>query len=218
VRDVTVDIRPGDPENVVNPGSNGVLPVAILSEERFDATTVDPASVKLAGAGVRLKNNGSPMAFEQDVNGDGRADLVLHIECANLALAPTDTIARLTGMAPGNLTVRGSDRVRVVGNARTPKPGPMPLAADGVAAPALLAVRPLPGGGLRVSLALRPGEPAALDLVDVAGRRVARLALVGDGSGSRDERLGDASLTPGVYWVRLQQAGQVFVRRAVVLR
>jgi len=45
-----VDVRPGDDNDVVNPGANGVLPVAILSESDFDATTVDPLSVQLAGA------------------------------------------------------------------------------------------------------------------------------------------------------------------------
>ncbi len=217
VRDLAIDIRPGSEENVVNPGSNGVLPVAVLSDALFDATTIDPASVKLAGAGVRVRANGSPMAFRQDVNGDGRADFVLHVESSELKLAPGDTIAKLTGMAPGNTTVRGSDHVRVVGGARPPKPGPAPLEAEPVVAPALLAVRSLPGSGLRVSLALRPDAPAALDLLDIAGRRVRGLALEG-GTGTREVRLGDGALTPGVYWVRLRQVGLTFTRKAIVLR
>jgi hypothetical protein len=213
-----VDIRPGDPENVVNPGANGVLAVAILSEERFDATTVDPASVKLTGAGVRLKNNGSPMAFVQDVNGDGRADLVLHIETDALQLAPADTIAHLTGMAPGNLIVRGWDRVRVVGNPRPPKPGPVPLAADGVAAPALLGVRTLPSGGIAASLQLLPGAPARLGLFDVAGRRLVEVELEGGAGGRREATLGRGhALASGIYWVRLEQAGRIQTRKTVSL-
>ncbi len=217
VRDVAIDIRPGSEENVVNPGANGALPVAILSDATFDATSVDPLTVKLAGAAVRLKNDGSPVLFRQDVNGDGRTDLVLHLESSGLELTPTDTVARLTAMAPGNTTVRGSDHVRVVGNARPPKLGPGPLAAEVAAAPALLAVRCLPGSGLRVSLAIAPGAPASLDLLDIAGRRVRSLALDG-GSGPREVKLGDGALSPGVYWVRLRQAGAVLTRKAVVLR
>ena len=47
---VTVDIKPGTFPNSINLGSNGVVPVAILSTDTFDATTVDPRSVTLAGA------------------------------------------------------------------------------------------------------------------------------------------------------------------------
>lgn len=226
VRDVTVDIRPGNTQNVVNPGSGGILPVAILSEERFDATTVDPASVKLAGAGVRLQPNGSPMAFTQDVSGDGRADLVLHIESSDLKLAPADTVARLTGSAPGNLTVRGSDEVRVVGNPRPPKPGIQPhaseladgVAADGLAAPALLGVRTLPSGGIAASVRLLPGAPARLGLFDVAGRRLVEVELEGGAGGRREATLGRGhALASGIYWIRLEQAGRIQTRKTVSL-
>ncbi len=217
VRDVAIDIRPGSEENVVNPGANGVLPVAILSNEGFDATTIDPLSVKLAEAGVRVRPNGAPMAFRQDADGDGRADLVLHVESGELALAPGDTIAQLTGKA-GSLSVRGRDHVRVVGGGvHAPKPNLAAPAASEATAPALLAVRCLPGSGLRVSLAMAPGASAGLDLLDIAGRRVRSLALDG-GSGPREVKLGDGALSPGVYWVRLRQAGVVLTRKAVVLR
>jgi hypothetical protein len=42
----------------VNLGSAGVIPVAILSSASFDATTVDPATISLAGASVKLVGNG----------------------------------------------------------------------------------------------------------------------------------------------------------------
>ena len=41
-RKVTIDIKPGSDPNSINLGSAGVIPVAILSSEAFDATTVDP--------------------------------------------------------------------------------------------------------------------------------------------------------------------------------
>ena len=45
-----IDIKPGSDPNPINPGSNGLIPVAILSSEDFDATTVDPATIELAVA------------------------------------------------------------------------------------------------------------------------------------------------------------------------
>jgi hypothetical protein len=44
---VDVDIKPTSCPNPLNPGSRGVLPVAILGTEEFDVTTIDPATILL---------------------------------------------------------------------------------------------------------------------------------------------------------------------------
>jgi hypothetical protein len=112
---VGVDIKPGTYPNSVNLGSRGTLPVAILGASGvFDATTVDPTTVRLAGAGVALKGNGTPMASLQDVNGDGSIDLVVHVGTEDLQLTASDTIAVLTGMTFGGTTFWGTDSVRIV--------------------------------------------------------------------------------------------------------
>ncbi len=46
---VPVDIKPGACPNVWNAKSEGVLPVAILGTKDFDVTTLDPATILLAG-------------------------------------------------------------------------------------------------------------------------------------------------------------------------
>src|SRR5205085_3194326 len=74
---VQIDIKPGSSPNTINLGSGGVVPVAILSSATFDATTVNPTTVTLANAAVRLKGNGTPITEQRDVNGDGRVDLVV---------------------------------------------------------------------------------------------------------------------------------------------
>ena len=43
---VEIDIKPGSDPNSINLRSKGVIPVAILTTEDFDATTVDPLSVE----------------------------------------------------------------------------------------------------------------------------------------------------------------------------
>ena len=45
--EVAVDIKPGGCPNPVNVKSRGVLPVAILGTEQFDAGMIDPTSIRL---------------------------------------------------------------------------------------------------------------------------------------------------------------------------
>ena len=218
-RDVRVDVRPGDEDNVVNPGAHGVLPVAILSEPDFDATTVDPLSVRLAGASVRMRPHGGPMAWARDVDGDGRADLLLHVESDELALAPGDTVANLTGEAPNHQVVRGSDRVRVVGGGHgPPKRLAQPVANAPGTAPSLLAARVMPDGRVLASVRLAAEGEARLDLIDLAGRRLDTVRLEGGSLDGKECALGAGALSPGIYWVRLEQGANVRVARAVVLR
>lgn len=111
---VPIDIKPGSFPNSINLGANGSVPVAILSTASFDATTVDPATVTLASAPVRMRGNGTLMASSQDVNGDGRLDLVVHVSTDALQLSQTDTEAVLEGRTFGGQSIRGVDTVRVV--------------------------------------------------------------------------------------------------------
>ena len=111
---VSIDIKPGGLPNAINLGSKGLTPVAILSTATFDATTANPATVKLAGAPVALKANGQPMASIQDVNGDGIPDLVLQVSTSNLQLTAASTTATLTGQTFGGQNFQGTDSVLIV--------------------------------------------------------------------------------------------------------
>ncbi len=113
VTTVSIDIKPGSVPNAINLGSKGLTPVAILSTATFDATTVNPATVKLAGAPVALKA-GQPLASIQDVNGDGTPDLVLQVPTSSLQLTPAATMATLTGQTFGEQNIQGTDSVLIV--------------------------------------------------------------------------------------------------------
>lgn len=112
--EVDIDIKPGTDPNSINLGSHGVVPVAILSSETFDATTVDPLSVTFAGAGVKVKGQGTTMMSFEDVNGDGRTDMVVQVSTEALALVETDTEAILQGETLDGIAIRGTDSVRIV--------------------------------------------------------------------------------------------------------
>jgi len=111
---VRIDIKPGSDPNSINLGSGGNVPVAVFSTEDFDATGIDPASVTLAGASIRLKGKGTPMASFEDVNGDGILDIVVHISTSALELSDGDTQAVLEGETFDGIRIRGSDSVRII--------------------------------------------------------------------------------------------------------
>ena len=112
---VTIDILPGTFPNEINLGSGGTVPVAIFSTDTFDATDVDPLTVTLAGASVELKKNGKPMASsDEDVNGDGFLDLVVHFGTEALQLSSEDTEATLQGETYGGEYIEGTDSVCIV--------------------------------------------------------------------------------------------------------
>jgi hypothetical protein len=90
------------------------VPVAILSTTDFDATTVNPVTVTLADAQVKVKGNGTRLANPEDVNGDGITDLVVHITTVGLSLTDGDIEAVLRGETFDGQAIEGSDSVRVV--------------------------------------------------------------------------------------------------------
>jgi hypothetical protein len=69
-----------------------------------------------------------------------------------------------------------------------------------------------------VAFTLPDGPPARLELVDLAGRRVRSLELRA-GGGRRQADLDElGALRPGLYLVRLSQAGRHATRKLVVVR
>src|SRR5262249_4101004 len=91
---VDIDVMPGQAAKLIDLGSSDTIRVAVLAGSPIDVTTIDPATLTFAGAGVMknrataqsgstsgtsdLKQGGGPkmqVTFE-DTNGDGRADLV----------------------------------------------------------------------------------------------------------------------------------------------
>jgi hypothetical protein len=112
--DVNIDIKPGSDPNSINLGSNGNVPVAIFSTNDFDATTVDPLTVLLSGATVRLRGKGDPMAKTEDVDGDGLLDIVIHFDMSALQLISGDTVAILEGETYDGIPFWGEDSVRIV--------------------------------------------------------------------------------------------------------
>ncbi|OHB64444.1 MAG: hypothetical protein A2Y76_05600 [Planctomycetes bacterium RBG_13_60_9] len=116
VLEVAIDIKPGSTANTVNLRSNGVTPAAILSSDTFDATTVDPATISLAGATVAMRGKaGKYMAAPEDINADGLLDLVVHVQTSEINPAMfEDDCAILVGATFDDQAIQGSDQITIV--------------------------------------------------------------------------------------------------------
>ncbi len=111
---IEIDIKPGSPENSVNPHSNGIITVGILGSERLDATQVEVTSVRFGPAGA-ASVHGSRIG---DVNRDGFPDMVLQFRTHDAGLSCNDTSALLTGELANGLPMNGTDSVRAAGCAK----------------------------------------------------------------------------------------------------
>jgi hypothetical protein len=107
---VTIDIKPGTLENSINLKSNGTFGVAILTTLTFDATTVDPSSVQFG------PNLAIPIFVAlEDVDRDGRLDMILRFRTQETGIRCGDTVASLTGQTNGGRAIEGSDSIDTLG-------------------------------------------------------------------------------------------------------
>ena len=109
---VTIDVKPDSFPNSVNPKSKGVIPVAVLTTDDFDATTIDPLSVKF---GTNEAGEVHDVGHEEDVDGDGDIDLLLHFSTQATGIACGDTSVTLTGETFDGQTIQGTDSIQTVG-------------------------------------------------------------------------------------------------------
>lgn len=125
--DVEVDVKPGSDSNPVNlksngrsqgksPRAGGVLPVAILTTEDYDATVVEVDTVLLGDAG--LPSAVSPVGSSiEDVDGDGDDDVLLLFSILDLTLSSAiddeTTELLLTGEDADEAAISGVDSVTI---------------------------------------------------------------------------------------------------------
>ena len=107
---VTIDIKPGTEANSINPNSNGLVAVAILTEGEFDALQLDPDTARF-GPGEAA----AARYTVADVDRDGDQDLVLHFRIQETGIACTDTQATLVGELYDGSEVTGTDSITTVG-------------------------------------------------------------------------------------------------------
>lgn len=115
VQTVIIDIKPGSFPNSINLSSAGVVAVAILSSDTFDANTVDPDTISLAGASVKMVGkSGKSLCHVEEVNGDDFLDLVCQVLTEELLIELGDSVAVLEAETFDGTLIRGEDSVNIV--------------------------------------------------------------------------------------------------------
>jgi hypothetical protein len=105
---LSIDIRP----RRINPRSRGRLRVTILTSELFDATTLEPNTVRFGATGTETP----PLYFTlTDVDGDGDRDMILRFETQMTGIKCGDSSVSLTGETSSGLSVIGSSSIKTVG-------------------------------------------------------------------------------------------------------
>ena len=110
--EVLIDIKPGSFPNGLNPRQRGVTPVAILTTARFNAATVDRASIRFGRTGIET----APVhAALEDVDRDGDLDLILQFDTLKTGILCGDLVANLTAQTTGGMSLHGSDSLKTSG-------------------------------------------------------------------------------------------------------
>lgn len=117
-RPLAIDIKPGSAANPINPRSHGVIPVAVLTEDDFDAQDIDPSTLQFGPGGAAIAH---AQAHPQDVDGDGDIDLVAHFRTADTGIQCGDVEATVTGETFDGIPLAGTDVIRTLGCNRGPK-------------------------------------------------------------------------------------------------
>lgn len=109
---VHIDIRPHADPNYINPESKGFVPVAVLGSAEFDATQVDPQSVRFGPHKATAVDD----VRVADVNRDGRPDAVLRFRIRDAGIRFGQHAAALAGKTFAGASFLGVDRILTPGH------------------------------------------------------------------------------------------------------
>jgi hypothetical protein len=231
-QEVTIDIKPGSDENPINcRSSSGIIPVAILTTDTFDALTIDHETVRFGpgdagevhfsggskskgkGEAVYRKSGSRPKRHEEDVDHDGDLDLVFHFALAEVGIGCGDSEVTLMGQTFDGQSIVGTDQIRTVPTADPSKDG------DEV-----VQISPNPfNPTTTIDFMTREPQRVRIGVYDVRGRLVAELANGSYPVGRhaiewRGQDAAGRAVSSGMYLFRIELGGQVHLRKALLIK
>jgi CSLREA domain-containing protein len=107
---VEIDIKPGKPINYIDPNSDGLIAVAVLSNDNFDPLQINISTVGFGPNGAEVVNHKL-----KDINNDGIVDKILKFRISATGIICGDIEARLTGETVNGAIFSGTDAIKTVG-------------------------------------------------------------------------------------------------------
>ena len=189
------------------PGANQALAVGQSTEIEWEpATDLGPHTVDL----LLSRDDGETWTLEAEgLADDGHHPWTAHGSDGNQIRMG---VVMVRGAGGGDARVGVSERFSILVPTHVGDPQGAALGLHGT--------RPHParaGAGLAVTFSLPDRAPARLELLDIAGRRMAVREVGGFGPGRRTTQLGTGRLAAGVYRVRLVRGGESRELRVVVV-
>ncbi len=244
---LSIDALPGSCPNIINTGGidldyHGVrpgaaaakqptVPVAMLGTKSFDASRVDPKSIRIAGLAPlssRLMDVSRPSATHESpcecttLGSDGYEDLVLYFDQSQLvaALGPiTDGEVRtvaLTGKTKTGVPLSGIDCLTITSQ---PIHIGFLAGADHEAPSGLVECRPNPFNASTVIVfALGSDQHVQLAVFNVLGQLVATLVDADLPAGSHEATWNANGTASGVYFARLTTPSGVQTKQMALVK
>lgn len=234
---VDVDIKPGSCQNPINANgstsaSSALVPVAVLGTEEFDAGSIDPLSITLAGVSpVRhaIEDVGMPVDRSEDScacneNGpDGYDDLTLKFRRSELIAALSglprspETKISLTGVLFDSTAIEGYDCVKLLNESR----GPL-LTSDTLGSPEQFKVYgayPNPfNPSTTISYDLPERGHVRIEVFNMLGQRVTMLADEIRPAGRHSVLWNAEGLASGIYLYRIQTMRESITEKMILLK
>lgn len=108
---INIDIKPDDTENVINLKSNGLIPVFIPSTNILSTNEIILDSIKF-GPNEILEAHGK--GHSEDIDKDGKNDLILHFKTQGAGIKKTDSQICLSGELVDGSLFLGCDKVKII--------------------------------------------------------------------------------------------------------
>jgi len=125
-RIIEIDIKPGSDPNSINcQNEKGIITVAVLATDLFDASTVNTDTIRFGpnkAQEIHSDKNDKARQHLEDIDNDGDLDLILHFKFEDTGIECGDTEAMIVGQTQEGFDVMGTDTIRIIENENRGKP------------------------------------------------------------------------------------------------